>query len=202
MTRLIIIIAILFAAGCANIDKPYPERSYYQFEVTYSGHSSTPVKGTILGIKRLSVSPGSQGIEFIYRTGEFKYQSDFYNQFFRPPGALMTEAVTTWFVASGEFETVLGQLSQAFPNYVIEGNVVKLYGDYRNSAAPTAVMEIQFFLLKLTDDVDAPIVVTSDTYSIEKPISSRDPKALMSGWNQALEEILGEFLADIKNSFQ
>ncbi len=201
MIRFILIMfVILFGAGCANIDKPYPERAYYQFEVSYSGHAGTPVKDTILGVKRLSVSPGSQGLEFIYRTGEFKFHSDFYNQFFRPPGALITEAVTRWFVASGEFEDVLGQLSQAFPNYVIEGNVVKLYGDYRNSSTPSAVMEIQFFLLKLTDDTDEPIVVTSNTYSIEKPISSKDPNALMLGWNQALEEILGEFLKDIENN--
>jgi len=202
MRYVIIMFVILFGAGCANVDKPYPQRAYYQFDVSNSGHSGTPVQGTILGIKRLSVSPGSQGLEFIYRTGEFKYQSDFYNQFFRPPGALITEAVTRWFADAGVFEDVLGQLSQAFPNYVIEGNVVKIYGDYRNSSAPSAVMEIQFFLLKLTDDVDTPIVVTSSTYNARKPISSRDPKALMLGWNQALEEILGEFLKDVKNNLQ
>lgn len=201
MTRYIIItLILLFGAGCANVNKPYPERSYYQFEVRYSGHKATPIKGTVLGIKRLSVSPGSQGLEFIYRTGEFKFQSDFYNQFFRPPGALITEEVTRWFANAGVFEDVLGQLSQAFPNYVIEGNIVSLYGDYRNSSAPSAVMEIQFFLLKLTDDADNPIVVTSGTYSVSKPISSRDPKALMLGWNMALEDILGHFTSDVKNS--
>ena len=203
MIRYIIItFVILFGAGCANVNKPYPERAYYQFDVSYSGHPTSPIKGTILGIKRLSVSPGSQGLEFIYRTSEFKYQSDFYNQFFRPPGALITEVVTRWFTDAGVFEDVLGQLSQAFPNYVLEGNIVKIYGDYRNSAAPSAVMEIQFSLLKLTDNEDTPIVVTSNTYSVEKPISSRDPKALMLGWNQALEEILGEFLKDVKNNLQ
>ncbi len=202
MRYIIITLVLLFGAGCANVDKPYPERSYYQFEASYSGQKATPIKGTILGIKRLSVSPGSQGLEFIYRTGEFKYQSDFYNQFFRPPGALITEEVNRWFANAGVFEDVLGQLSQAFPNYVIEGNVVNLYGDFRNSVAPAAVMEIQFFLLKLTDDADTPIVITSDTYSVSKPISSQDPKALMLGWNRAFEEILGDFLSDVKSDMQ
>lgn len=194
--------AILFGAGCANVNKSYPERTYYQFDVTYKGHKGTPVKGTILGVRRLSVSPGSEGIEFIYRTGEFEYRSDFYNQFFRPPGALMTEAVTTWFLDAGIFEEVLGQLSQSLPNYIIEGNVIKLFGDFRQSAAPKAVMEIQLYLLKTTDDDDFPIVITSNTYSLEKPISSRDPNALMQGWNQAFEEILGEFLKDVKKNLR
>ncbi len=202
MRYIIITFILLFSAGCANVDKPYPERSYYQFEVSHSAKHAAPVKGTILGIKRLSVSPGSQGLEFIYRTGEFKFQSDFYNQFFRPPGALITEEVTRWFANSGVFEDVLGQLSQAFPNYVIEGNIVNLYGDFRNSAAPAAVLEIQFFLLRLTDDADTPIVVTSDTYSVSKPISSKDPKALMLGWNLALEEILSDFQGDVINSMR
>lgn len=201
MIRLILIASVLiFAAGCANLDKPYPERTYYQFEINYQGQKNTPVPGTILDIRRIEVSPGSEGLEFIYRTGEFKFHSDFYNQFFRPPGSLITDATTSWFSGSGLFEDVLGQLSQAYANYVIEGNVVKLYGDYRSGVSPKAVMEIQFFLLKNTDDDNSPIIVASGTYNVERPISGRDPKALMAGWNQALIQILQDFQKDVKQN--
>ena len=201
MIRLILIASVLiFAAGCANLDKPYPERAYYQFEVSYQGQKNTPVPGTILDVNRIEVSPGSEGLEFIYRVGEFKFHSDFYNQFFRPPGSLITDVTTSWFSSSGLFQEVLGQLSQAFANYFIEGNVVKLYADYRSGAAPKAVMEIQFFLLKNTGDEDSPIIVTSGTYTVEKPISGKDPKSLMAGWNQALIDILQDSQKDVKEN--
>lgn len=203
MKRLITLALVLLAvSGCASIDKSYPERRYYQFDTSYSGHQYTPVPGTVLAIKRMQIAPSSDGLEFIYRTGDFKYQSDFYNQFFRPPGTLITEAINSWFSGSGMFEDVLGLLSQAYANYEIEGNVVKLYGDYRSAASPKAVLEMQLFLLKITEDNDSPIIVTSGTYSTEKPISGRDPKALMAGWNQALIEILGKFQNDVNQNLR
>ena len=200
--HLLLLIITLFGAGCANVNKSYPERAYYQFEIQYDSTPLTPIKGTVVAVKRFSVSPGSEGTEFIYRTGDFQYQTDFYNQFFRPPGSLLTEAATRWFTESGIFEDVLGQLSQVFPNYVIEGNVIQLFGDYRNQGAPKAVLEVQFFLLRIDQDDDDPIVLIGTTYSVEKPIPSTEPAALMRGWSLALEEILGEFLKDVQSKYR
>ncbi|MCI0482912.1 MAG: hypothetical protein L0213_15145, partial [Candidatus Dadabacteria bacterium] len=146
-------------------------------------------------------SPGSDGKEFIYRTGELSYESDFYNQFFRPPGAMLTELTGRWLIDAGLFQEVFGSVTQADANYFIEGNVVRLYGDFRSS--PKAVMEIQFLLLKYTTDSsydDNTKIVLGKNYSSEIPIGSATPRDLMQGWNTALGEILNAFLEDLKNN--
>ena len=194
-SSLLLFIALII--GCGGINKSYPERTYYLFEVSEPSNPLTPVQGTTVEVKRFSISPGNEGKEFVYRTTEIQYLSDFYNQFFRPPSVILTEAVTQWLDQAQVFEDVLNPISQAFPIYLIEGNVVELYGDYRNQSAAKAVMKIQFYLLKTSDLGDQPNIVFGKTYESEQPIGSATPPNLMNGWNLALEDILGEFLKDL-----
>jgi hypothetical protein len=194
-SSLLLFIALII--GCGGINKSYPERTYYLFEVSEPSNPLTPVQGTTVEVKRFSISPGNEGKEFVYRTTDIQYLSDFYNQFFRPPSVILTEAVTQWLDQAQVFEDVLNPVSQALPIYFIEGNVVELYGDYRNQSAAKAVMKIQFYLLKTSDLGDQPNIVFGKTYESEQPIGSATPPNLMNGWNLALEDILGEFLKDL-----
>lgn len=195
-----LIFFVIITAGCTGLSKKYPEREFYMFEVPPVDVKYPPVKDAVVEITRFNVSPGSDGKEFIYRTGELKYDSDFYNQFFRPPGAMLTEVTVRWLNDAGLFQDVFGSVTQADANYFIEGNVIRMYGDFRSS--PRAVMEIQFLLLKYTDDSsydDNTKIVLARNYSSEIPIASTSPKDLMQGWNKALGEILNAFLGDMKN---
>jgi cholesterol transport system auxiliary component len=189
---------MIIVSGCSGLSKSYPERSYFMFDVPPVAQKPAPVKGAIAEVSRFSVSPGSEGKEFIYRTAELSYESDFYNQFFRPPGAMLTEITIRWLGGAGLFRDVLSTVTQAGANYFIEGNVVQLYGDYRST--PKAVMQIQFLLLKYSDDSsydDNTGIVFARTYTAEIPIVSKTPGALMAGWNTALGEILNAFLTDL-----
>ncbi len=192
---------VIVISGCSGLSKSYPERSYFMFEVPPVAQKAAPVKGAIAEVSRFNVSPGSEGKEFIYRTGDVSYESDFYNQFFRPPGAMLTEITIRWLESTGLFQDVLSTVTQAGANYFIEANVVQLYGDYRTS--PKAVMQIQFLLLKYTTDSsydDNTKIVLGKNYSSEIPIASTAPGDLMQGWNAALGEILNSFLEDLKNN--
>ncbi len=195
LSSLLVFTALMI--GCGGIAKSYPERAYFLFEVAPPTSPLTPVQGATVKVRRFSISPGSEGKQFIYRTTDIQYLSDFYNQFFRPPSIILTEAVTQWLDQAQVFEDVLNPLSQAFPEYFIEGNIVELYGDYRNQSAAQAVMKIQFYLLQTSDDGDQPAIIFGKTYESTKPIGTATPQNLMNGWNLALENILGEFLSDL-----
>ena len=65
----------------------------------------------VLAIRPLRVSPSYAGSEFVYRTGDVSLESDFYNEFFIPPGRLVSEEVRRWFEASGLFEMVVDSAS-------------------------------------------------------------------------------------------
>jgi cholesterol transport system auxiliary component len=155
------------------------------------------VKGSTLNVNRFTISPTSEGREFIYRTTDLEYKTDFYNQFFRPPDNIMTEAVRQWLNQTGLFEDVLTPVSQAIANYTVEGNIIELYGDYRNQTSANSVLTIQFFFLNTSVDTPDPTILLSKTYSSVQPIGTASPQSLMNGWNKALEEILNEFLGDL-----
>ena len=189
----------LGAAGCGGITKSYPERSYYMFEAPPAEKIPAPVKGAVAQVWKFSASPASDGKEFVYRTDDISYESDFYNQFFRAPGALLTETTIRWLADTGLFEDVISSLGQGFASYFIQSNVVELYGDYRG--APAAVMTIQFFLLEYTPESeygDSTGIIFNRTYSSHVPIPTTSAPDLMRGWNTALGEIYGAFLEDLK----
>lgn len=196
------ILMLTLIYGCPSINKTYPERTFFLFEVQNPTETVTQIKGATLEVHRFSISPTSGGREFIYRTTDTQFIADFYNQFFRPPDNIMTEAVRQWLNKSGLFEDVLSPVSQASGRYVIEGNIVELYGDYRNQAAASAVLRIQLFLLETSQDGSEPTILLGKTYLSEQPIGAASPEALMNGWNLALEEILGEFLGDLSYSLK
>ncbi len=192
---------IIFISACSGLSKSYPERNFYMFEVPPATLKPAQVKGAIVEVARFNVSPGSDGKEFIYRTGDLSYESDFYNQFFRPPGAMLTELTISWLNDTGLFQDVLSTVTQAGANYFVEANVVQLYGDFR--ASPKAVMQIQFLLLKYSSDSsydDNTEIVFGKVYSSEIPIASQTAKDLMKGWNIALGDILNAFLADLQKN--
>lgn len=196
-----VLLTFVFVTGCTGLSKSYPERNFYMFQLPPVTVKYPRVKGAIAEISRFNVSPGSDGKEFIYRKSEYDYESDFYNQFFRPPGAMLTEVTGRWLLETGPFEDVFGAVTQAYANYFIEGNVVRLYGDFRSS--PKAVMELQFVLLQYTNDSsydDDTKIVFAKNYSSEIPIASATPKDLVNGWNTALGEILNAFLADLSKN--
>lgn len=192
-------VLLFAAAGCSGISKKYPERKYYMFDVPLATVNTPLVNGAVAQVWKFNVSPGSEGKEFIYRTSDIGYESDFYNQFFRPPGAMLTETTTRFLGSSGLFREVLNTVSQGYAGYYVEANVIELYGDFRG--APEAVMSIQFFLLEyVTENIydDNTAIVFGKTYSSRVPIPSTDAGDLMRGWNTALGTILNDFLSDLK----
>ena len=192
-----ILILLVLAMGCPSVNKSYPERTFYLLELSGPKQTMSTISGATLDVNRFSISPRSDGRQFIYRTTNLEFEEDFYNQFFRPPDNLIAEAVREWLDQSGLFQDVLTPISQAIGDYIIEGNIIELYGDYRNQSAAQAVIRIQFFLLKTSEDGSEPSILFGKTYNSTKSIGTAAPQNLMNGWNSALEEILDEFLSDL-----
>jgi cholesterol transport system auxiliary component len=134
--------------GCSGLSKSYPVRNYYLLSVSNKDQNLSPVSGTVLEIRRFEISASFAGTAFVHIKGYLSYDSDFYNQFFRPPGLLITEEVGKWLSESGLFKYVVDSTSEVEFNYILEGNVNKLYGDFRASNTAEAAFGIQFFLME------------------------------------------------------
>ncbi|MGH7853437.1 MAG: ABC-type transport auxiliary lipoprotein family protein [Candidatus Binatia bacterium] len=184
----------LFCFGCVSFERSYPEKRYFVIEVK-DAKSGNAGDGQILSLSNLHISPRYADRGFIYRTSETEYESDFYNQFLSAPAVMITEETRRALAASAKFKFVVGPASSLTANYVLEGSINALYGDFRKPSAPAAVLEIEFFLHN--ENPGNPGIVLQKRYMKAVPLNERSPEALVRGWSEALEAITAMFVADV-----
>lgn len=192
------LIFILFVfSACTGLQKSYPERNYYVIEASIGNPKvNNIVSDTILKINRFNISPENKSSnEFVYRLGNDKVKSDFYNQFFINPGNMIGIQTMEWLSNSKLFEYVFLLNSDVDEDYILNGNVSKLYGDFSDS--PLAVMEIEILFLKKDKGNNSKRIIFFKRYNEEIKIASTDPNDLVEGWNKALTSILANLENDI-----
>jgi len=158
---------------------------------------TTPIDAT-LEVRRLTVDAAFASKNLVYRTGEFKYEPDFYREFLISPASMITEHTRRWLADSGLFKQVLPTGSQIAPTHTLEGTVSALYGDFRDESAPQAVLEIRYFLVDhKTPDGS---VVFWRSYRAANTIASRTVQSHMDALSQALADILTRLEADLQTA--
>lgn len=188
--------AAMAAAGCATLEKDYPDRRYFALEIERPGPPAPRADGPPLEIRRFRVSPRYDNRSLVYRIGDVRYQTDFYNQFLITPGPMITESAAKWLNDAGIFSSVLAAGGQVLPEYVLEGSVNELYGDYRNRENPAAAIEIQFFLIR-TDRPEGR-VVWQKAFERKFPLDENGPEGLVLAWNKGLASIMAEVERELK----
>jgi len=187
---------LALCAACVGIEKSYPDKRYFVLEASANPSLANPAGNETLEVSNIRISPRYADRSFVYRTSEAGYESDFYNQFLVSPSSLITEEVRKALTGSQIFKYVISPTNQLQPSYVLEGTVNALYGDFRNTNSPRAVLEMEFFL---TSEIPGnPGILMQRRYAKSLPLTGRTTEALIKGWNQALEEILTSLVADLK----
>ncbi len=188
---------LLAVSGCVGaLRSDYPERRFYTLSAERPGSAAAPAKDGVLRVRRFTASKLSEGNELVSRTGEAEYDTDFYNAFFAPPAAQLTEQAQRWLGASGLFSAVVGTGSTLPETHVLEGNVIALYYDDREKH-DSAVLEIQVLLLRVASDPTA--VLFQKAYKSREPAAPGSKDAVVKAWNAGLQKILAELEADLAN---
>jgi hypothetical protein len=188
---------LIAAAGCVDLKVPYPERRFYTIEALRPSPDQSGDPATVLRVRRFSASKMCDGSEFVLRTADSSYESDFYNVFFVPPALEMADQTRRWVTGSGLFGHVVGAGSALGETHILEGNLVALHGDYRKPQQPLAVIEIQLLLLRVSQEPAAALL--QKTYRRELPIRDREPASLVRGWSDGLASILEEAVDDVRH---
>jgi ABC-type uncharacterized transport system auxiliary subunit len=180
-------------SGCGQ--SAIAERKYYVLDAVREGKQAAAHSDATLRLRRFNVDEAFATRELVYRVGEFRYEPDFYHQFLVLPGVMLTEETRDWLANSGLFGRVTAVGSRLEPTYLLEGNVIDLYADFTQKAAPEAVVEIRFFLLAGPEANES--VALSETYRAATPISTRTAEAVIEALSKSLAGILTRLEADI-----
>jgi cholesterol transport system auxiliary component len=187
----------LTLTACTSFRQAQVAKRYYALDVPSPSNTVISSK-SVLQIARFRVSPQARGRSLIYRTKDLQYENDYYNEFLVPPENIFTEEARKHITARGLFGSVITKNSLVFPDYVLEGAVVRLYGDFRDPQAPLAVLEMDLFLLK-TETVE-PKIVFHRTYTKETALEKPTPGNLVAGYSRLAGEIFTEFEDELRHS--
>jgi cholesterol transport system auxiliary component len=180
-------VILLACGGCVSLSASYPEKHYYALEVARPGEPLLPVSQAVLKVRKFRISPSFEGKEFVYRISEARYEADFYNEWFIPPHAMLTQQVLNWLTEGNVFQYVMDSTGPVSATHSLEGSVTGLYGDYRATPAK-AVLGLQFFLVH---EASSPAdILLHQEYRQEVELMEKSPEALVKGWNEALRLIL------------
>lgn len=187
----------LALTGCVRLERERAEKRFYMIEATRPSREihNEPMADGMLRVRRIGISPAYESASFVYRTGEAAYESDYYNAFFIAPDALLTDQVSRWMDAAGLFGRVAPGGSHMRGEYLLEGSVLSLYGDYRPGAGPDAVIELQLALLK--DGPEGLTLLHHGTYAGRERLREGGPEGLVAAWSLALAGILEQAEGDL-----
>ena len=189
--------AIVALSGC--ISKPPLRKQTFIFGAPSIAAGGAGARDHVLGIRRLRITAPFDGRSLVYRTGEFSYVRDPYAEFLDPPENEMMAPVRGWLSNSGLFSDVVDAGSALKPDCIVEISVAELYGDFRSTDHPRAVVTMRLMFFNATNGVPTGSILQQE-YSRSVPITATSAAALMGGWNQAIAGIFAQASSDLRRS--
>lgn len=144
-------------------------------------------------VNPVQVLPQFDQESFVYRLQDQQYSTDYYHQFFLPPGQQFRQ-LTTNALKQGCWQVVTPGVNYTErPDYQLSAQLIALYADYRDPKHPQAIMKIHYYLMN--DDKQQ--VVFDKTYHQQLAINPQHGQDLLSQWNKASQTIVQQLVSDL-----
>jgi ABC-type uncharacterized transport system auxiliary subunit len=187
------LVAVAFTAGC-SFTRPATVKESYLLEPVLP-EPAAKAQSASLRVGTVNVGAAFRGRSFIVRDSEFKFESDFYHEFFVPPGVMIADSTARALAKGKAFADVARPGVVVDADWVLDGFVGALYADARNTAKPEAVLQMTYYLSR--DDGGASAPVWSHPYFKRVALTSPSTDAYVSALNAAFSEILAELVRDL-----
>jgi len=195
-----IFVAFLLACICGLtgcLSRSALNKQTFAFSVSTIAATNSLTTNRMLGIRNLQIAAPFEGRSFVYRTGEFSYVRDPYAEFMESPAEELIAPVCGWLRGDGDFSAVVEAGSALKPDTLVEVSVSQIFGDFRQSERPAAILTMRFVFFDATNDIPGKAIFQQE-YSRNIPLSTPTAAKLMDGWERALSEILAQVSSDFR----
>jgi cholesterol transport system auxiliary component len=189
-------ILLLLSAGCVDLSRPALAKHYYLLDTLPKAADAPPAHASAIRVTGVEVAAPFSERTMVYRLDQDRYESDFYNEYFVAPRAMVTSQLVEWLTVRRVFTTTLPPSSTLDAPYAIEGQVTALYGDLRDKAKTAAVFGMQVFVTE-SGNPDKRIVLERACVQ-QVPVPDRSAEAMSKGLSQALQQCFVELEADLR----
>lgn len=193
---------IILVAGCIKPEHRSVSKRQFLIEAERTVQATRNIADKpagVLEVQRFGIVSRFEGKGLVYKIGAVEYESDFYNEFLTAPQSMITEVIYTWLTQAGLFDSVVYADSRLRADYILEGNILALYGDFTDpEGIGQAVMEIQFFLIDEKQHVKRKLL--GGAYRSTQEVETRTATDLVRAYNLCLENILRRLERDIQAS--
>lgn len=184
-------------AACGNpLVRPYPEKRLYVLEARRPSSLPAPPRGRTLVVRSVTPAAGMEGRGLITRRPGNVQDSDFWNEFFTPPAAMVQDAMRRWLSDAGLFAAVLDQGSVGRADLALEAVLVAVLGDGTDPAGPVARLHLQTLLVGL--DRTPPRILGRGDFDRRVRIASLAPQDVVPGLTEALALVLADLEAELR----
>ena len=190
---LFLLLVVPFWGCISSLKQNYPEKKFYILEPDQTAIKKYPLKFNSIKIINFRISNVYESKGFIYKYKDSSFEIDFYNEFLVPVPGMVTEKTGDWLIQSGVIMHTANRSRLLESDFILEGFIKSIYGDFSNEEKPKAVLEIDFYVL----NNDTMGIKSGRLYSQSIDIKEANSESLIVGFNQALTNILLDLTQDI-----
>ena len=187
---------LLLSAGCVDLSRPALAKHYYLLDAVPEPVDEPPAHAGAIRVTGIEVSAPFSERTLVYRLDKERYESDFYDEFFVAPRAMVTSELVEWLRVRRVFAATLPPSSTLDAPYALEGQVTAMYGDLRDKDKTEAVFSIQVFVTHMGNPDRA--IVLQRTYDQRVRVADRSADAITKGLSEALQQSLAQLEADLR----
>lgn len=193
--------SLLFAAAltadCGCLAKPALVSQTFSIDPPPPRDAARSQPATVISLKKVDVAPQFDGKSLLYRTGDHELERDPYASFAAPPADMLTAAIRQYLRDARCVRDVVEPGDELPADLLVEVHASELSGDFRRKDDAAGVLGLEFLVLPAPGSAD-PVPLLRKEYFRRKRIPSRSAAAVVVAWNQALSEVMQDFLADLE----
>jgi cholesterol transport system auxiliary component len=150
-----------------------------------------------LRVGAVAIAAPFRGRAFVYRSGELRYEPDYYSEFLVPPSVMLSEQTARALDHARAFATVALPGAGTSTDWVLEGFVSELYADAREAQGAAAEVTVSYFLTRGTYQA---LPVWTKEYHRRVPLKSVTANGYAEALNSAFAEIYAGLASDLASA--